>query len=131
MATTLTGTASLDSWDEDPPFQDAPLPRLAAATVTLTYEGDLVGTSTTRSAMRYAEDGAGESLGYEEFTGTLGGDEGSFVLRQEARFTADHSVEVTFAVVEGSGTGKLAGISGRGSYVTTGQTWTWSLDVDR
>ena len=125
-ATTATGTATFKSWDEYPPYDgDAPLPRLASATVVFTYEGDLEGTSTSRSVLAYGADGSGTALGFEEFTGSLGGVEGTLVLRHEDAFGAD-GVTTRWEIVEGSGTG----YTGSGGYqVGHGSSnWPWTLD---
>jgi Protein of unknown function (DUF3224) len=54
--------------------------------------------------------------GYERFTGSLGGRPGSFVLRLEGGFK-DGAARTTWTVVEGTGTGDLAGLRGEGGYV--------------
>lgn len=116
---TAHATMSFTSWDEDPSFgDDAPLPRLATALVAFAYDGDLVATSSSRSALSYGPDGEGSSLGFETVTGTLHGLEGGFVLRHEDVFTGTE-VTLTYEIVAGSGTGALAGITGGGTAVAT------------
>ncbi len=130
--TTAIATMSFSSWDEDPGWgPDAPLPRLAQAVVAFGYDGDLAATGDCRYTLSYGADGQGTALGFETVTGTLGHRAGSFVLRHEAAFTAT-GVEVTFTVVEGSGTGDLAGIGGSGRcHAEHGsQASSWSLDYE-
>jgi hypothetical protein len=115
--TTATGNATFTSWDEDPSYDgDAPLPRLASATVAFTYEGDLQGTSTSRSVLAYGADGSGTGVGFEEFHGTLAGVEGTLVLRHEDVFGADGVV----------------GYTGSGGYEVGHGTsnWAWALDYE-
>jgi Protein of unknown function (DUF3224) len=54
--------------------------------------------------------------GYERFSGTLDGREGSFVLRLEGGFE-DGAARTTWTVVEGTATGDLTGLQGEGGYV--------------
>ncbi len=131
--TTATGTAKFTSWDEDPSFEgDAPLPRLAHATVAFEYQGDLNGTSTCYYVFSYGADGSGTAVGFEEVTGDLGGVGGTLVLRHEASFTAE-GVETTWQVAPGASTGGLAGVTGSGGYTvgSGGSDWTWTLDYER
>src|SRR5688500_5279793 len=105
----MTTTMRFTSWDETPGFgPDAPLPRLATAEVAFAYDGALTATSTCRYVLSYGAGGTGEGRGYETATGRLGDDEGSFVLRHRALFTAE-GVTTEAEVVEGSATGALAG----------------------
>lgn len=108
---------SFTSWDEVPGWgPDAPLPRLAVATVAFAYAGDLEATSSSRAVLAYGADGTGTSLGFETVTGTLHGVAGSFVLRHEDTFSAE-AVTLAYRIVPGSGTGGLEGIRGEGSTV--------------
>ena len=77
------------------------------------FHGDLEGTS--RGQMLAEGDGKGASGGYvalERVTGTLGGRKGSFVLMHTGTLV-DRRPEMVITVVPGSGTGELAGLSGR------------------
>jgi len=126
---TANATMSFSSWDEDPGFgPDAPLPRLAQALVAFGYEGDLVATSSCRYSLSYGADGRGTAVGFEAIDGTLDGAVGGFVIRHEAAFTPD-GVQLSFDVVEGSGTGALAGITGSGTSVADhgSQASPWTL----
>lgn len=127
--TTATGTARFSDWDEEPGWgPESPLPRLSHAQVTFTYEGDLVGASASQSVLSYGPDGAGTGLGFESFSGTIGGVEGGFVLQHVDRFGPE-GVTTEWTIVEGSGTGGLAGITGSGGYEVGHGTseWTYTL----
>jgi Protein of unknown function (DUF3224) len=64
-----------------------------------------------------AYDGADASyVGYERVVGSLGGRSGSFVLRLAGGFEQG-AASTDWTVVEGSGTGGLAGLRGEGGYV--------------
>jgi hypothetical protein len=128
--TTARGTATFTSWVEDPPYDgDAGLPRLASATVAFEYQGDLVATSTGRYVLSYGPDGAGVGVGYEELTGSLGGAEGTMVLRHEDVFD-ERGVVTRWTIVEGSGTGAFAGYTGEGGFEAPhgSASWDWALD---
>lgn len=127
--TALTATSTFTSWDEEPGWGDeAPVPRLARATVAFTYTGDIEATSEAHFALYYRADGTGTSQGFEMVTGTRAGEEGTFVVHHVDDFTAE-GVSSRYSVVEGSGTGPFADLAGSGSYQLGHGTeeWEWSL----
>lgn len=115
---TAVATVTATSWDET--RYDAPdaQPALAQAEFPLTYQGDLVGSSTTRMLLAYTagdpakpETLVADYVAYERVTGTLDGRTGSFVVRQQGRH--EGGVARTHGqIVHDSGTGELAGIQG-------------------
>jgi Protein of unknown function (DUF3224) len=110
-----TGSFTIKSWDERPFAELEGAPKLTQARVTTTYGGDLDGEGTSTLVMAY--DGADASYaGYERVVGSLGGRSGSFVLRLTGGFEQG-AARTAWAVVEGSGTGELAGLQGEGGYV--------------
>jgi Protein of unknown function (DUF3224) len=117
MTTTgrATGSFTIKSWDERPFAELEGAPKLTQARVTTTYGGDLDGEGTSTLVMAY--DGADASYaGYERVVGSLGGRSGSFVLRLAGGFEQG-AARTDWTVVEGSGTGELAGLQGEGGYV--------------
>jgi len=58
-------------------------------------------------------------VGLQRVTGSLGGRQGSFVAAADGDHDGSGST-VTFAIVAGSGSGELAGISGEGRLVAPG-----------
>jgi len=79
-----------------------------------TFTGDLVGTSVVEALLAGLDnDGPAIYVGIERFDCTVGGMKGTFVLMHSA---TQHSSGGTAAwtIVQGSGTGQLAGISGHG-----------------
>jgi hypothetical protein len=117
MTTTgkATGSFTIKSWDEQPFAELEGAPKLTQARVTTTYTGDLDGEATSTLVMAY--DGADASYaGYERVVGSLGGRSGSFVLRLAGGFEQG-AARTDWTVVEGSGTGELAGLQGEGGYV--------------
>ena len=83
---------------------------LSRAAVGYTYSGDIEGTSTLVYLMGY-RDGDDLVIGLERFEGSIGGQEGSCVLRHEAVHDAT-GVRGTVTVVPGMGTGGLERLSG-------------------
>jgi hypothetical protein len=112
---TATGTFTIKAWDEQPWAEHDQAPKLPHARVTTTYTGDLEGEGTSRLLMAYDQADASYA-GYERFVGSLAGRPGSFVLRLGGGFE-DGAATTTWTVVEGSGTGDLAGLQGEGGYV--------------
>ena len=117
MTTTgkATGTFTIKSWDEQPFAELEGAPKLTQARVITTYTGDLDGEGASTLVMAY--DGADASYaGYERVVGSLGGRSGSFVLRLAGGFEQG-AARTDWTVVDGSGTGELAGLRGEGGYV--------------
>ncbi len=96
--------------------QMSPGEPLPAATgrfdLTKTWTGEVDGTST--GVMLTSGDPGSGSAGYvaiENFTGTLGGRQGTIAFQQLGTMT-DGDPAVTYAIAPGSGTGELAGVTG-------------------
>jgi uncharacterized protein DUF3224 len=117
--TETTGKASggftIKAWDEQPYAELDQAPKLTHARVTTTYGGDLEGEGTSELLMVYDQADA-TYAGYERVVGSLGGRSGSFVLRLDGGFE-DGAARTTWTVVEGTGTGDLAGLRGEGGYL--------------
>ena len=117
MTTTgkATGSFTIKNWDEQPFAEVEGAPKLTQARVSTTYGGDLDGEGTSILVMAYDGDDASYE-GYERVVGSLGGRSGSFALRLAGGFEQG-AARTTWTVVEGSGTGELAGLRGEGGYV--------------
>lgn len=130
--TTITASATFGSWVEEPDFgSEAPLPRIAHATVAFSYRGDLHAEGACQYVLAYGADGTGTGVGFEQVTGRIGEEDGEVVLRHDATFDAS-GVTCRYDVVAGSGTGAFADATGSGSYqaglgAETG--WEWVLDL--
>jgi len=83
---------------------------LSRATVGYTYSGEIEGTSTLTYLMGY-RGGDDLVIGLERFEGSIGGHDGSCVLRHEAVHDAA-SVTGRLTVVPGMGTGGLEHLRG-------------------
>ena len=83
---------------------------LTRAEVGYTYRGDVEGSSTLTYLIAYKADAA-PVLGLEQFTGSVGGHEGTCVFRHTGTQDAG-SVSAQLEVVPGMGTGGLEGLRG-------------------
>ena len=111
MTEHATPTFGIEAWDEHPTWEGDDGRRVTRATVTKRYHGELDATGVMEYVMAYAPDGSAIYVGLERVDGRLGNRTGSFVLQDAGRFVDGVAVS-TFVIVEGSGTGELAGIRG-------------------
>lgn len=122
--TTTTGSFTPTGWDESV-VEDIdgvgetrngtyyPTRGITTATVTYAYTGDIAGEGVATYLFAYRDSKAGHAdiTGYERFTGTIDGREGSCVLRHVGQY-ADGSVTAHVEVLPGLGTGDLADLTG-------------------
>ena len=126
--TTANATFQVTGWDEQTFVELDGDGKLTEASVQQAISGDIEGTSDVRWLMAYTAADQAEFVGVQTVTGSLANRSGSFVLRSVGTFDGKQAVgELT--VVEGSGTGDLAGISGTGTFeAPMGDTATVTLD---
>lgn len=110
---TATGTFDLHDWTQEV-YDEQPGAQLARAGNRKTFHGDIEGTSSAQLLFVGVPDDAGEYrgtayVGVELINGSVHGRKGSFVVTH----TADMASGMTVAVVAGSGTEELTGLSGR------------------
>lgn len=129
-------TVTAKSWEEDRIVEADPAHAVARAMFTATYTGDIEGESTCDLLISYVAGEAskpetleGPYVGYEQVSGTLAGRTGTFVLAARGEHTGSVA-RTELQIVEGSGTGALAGLRGYGSYAADAMTYTLTLDYD-
>jgi uncharacterized protein DUF3224 len=111
--TRAAGTFEIDSWSDET-YDDGADVKLSKAHLTKIFAGDLIGTSVVDMlAVSIPAEGNNEFQGAayvatERFTGSVHGRAGGFVLVHTA--SAPHGM--TVAVVPGSASGELAGLTG-------------------
>jgi hypothetical protein len=128
--TTAKASLQVQGWDEQTYDERGGAGKLTQASVQQSITGDIEGSTEVRWIMAYASDTKAEYVGVQVVTGTLAGKEGTFVLRSVGTF-ADGLASGDLTVVEGSGTGELAGISGSGQFsAPMGDTATMTLDYE-
>ena len=106
-----TSTFKVDAWDEQPIASSTSGRKSTHAIVSQSVSGDVTGTGTAHWLMCYRPDGTADYLGLQHVDGHVGGRSGGFTCSSTGAFDGT-AAEGTLAVLAGSGTGDLAGISG-------------------
>ena len=84
------------------------------ATMDKSYQGEIEGRSSTLFVAAFDPAKGGTYLAMESFEGTLAGKKGAFNFVHSTTTTGKDRLNEFFAIVTGSGTGALAGITGAG-----------------
>ncbi len=113
--TKATGGFELASWEEETYEELEGGGKLTRASVTQTFTGDIEGEGAVQWLMAYGKDGTAHFVGFQRVRGAIGDRKGSFVMETIGDF--DGTVATwTCAVVSGSGTDELAGLTGKGTF---------------
>lgn len=125
----IDGTYAMKDWQEEA-CRDEPVPlKLTRVHTYGDISGGFTGTGHTFYLIAYTGD-SGPYTGYTQFTGTLDGRTGSFVMAEEGVF-APGTATSQWRIVEGSGTDGLAGITGTGGFRAANDfNVPFSLDYD-
>lgn len=107
----------IESWDEKTYRELDEGGKLTRADVLLSGPDDGL-AATSEALMFYRADGTSTYVSVMHVTGTLGGRRGSFVLQGNGTYDGT-TARGHSQVVEGSGAGELAGLSGTGESVST------------
>ena len=118
MAKTLKTRLEIKSWDEKPYRELEDGRKFNRADVVLAGTGDGLADATFESLLYYRPDGTGTYVVLLAITGALDGRSGSFVLQGEGTYDGTTAAS-RYSVVEGSGTGELAGLRGTAESVST------------
>jgi Protein of unknown function (DUF3224) len=94
------------------PAEGQPLVRIH---VQERFSGDIQGDGVVEFLQAGRADGSASFVGIERVTGTLAGQQGTFLL-QDAGTVAGNVVSGEWFVVPDSGTGELAGLRGTGGF---------------
>ena len=116
MATEMTASFDVTSWDEHQFDRHAGAGKLTRAKVGKSYAGDIAGDSVTEWLMAYGTDGSAHFVGVERIVGTVGGRDGTLVLQHVGTFDGG-AATADLAVVAGACSGALAGTTGTGDFV--------------
>jgi hypothetical protein len=116
MTTESTCTFQITNWNEKSYEDIGGGAKLTHAKVTQSYSGAIEGTSTVEYLMSYTVHGTASFVGLERISGKVEGKAGTLVLQHVGSFS-EGKARSSWSVVPGSGTGDLANLHGKGSYV--------------
>jgi hypothetical protein len=108
----------IESWDEKPYRELGEGGKLTRADVLLSGPDDGLTSAIFEALMFYRADGTSAYVTLMHITGTLDGRPGSFVLQGHGTYDGQ-TARGQSHVVEGSGTGQLAGLTGTGESMST------------
>ena len=111
MSERATASFEITTWDEQP-YDERDGVKLSRTRVVKSFRGEIEGESTAELLMALAGEDSAAYVGMERVSGRVNGRQGSFVYLHTATATGG-SRSASGEVVAGSGTGELAGISGR------------------
>jgi len=108
-------TSCVSNWNEEITQEFDNGTRIARASVTQTYSGDIAGESVVEYLMSYGVDGTVKFIGLEVITGSVGGREGSAVIQHDGTFVGNRA-RSDWSFVVGSGSGDLINLHGSGTF---------------
>ena len=130
MAARAEGTFTVTSWAEDTYQELEGKGKLTKATVGYRLSGGIEGDASWDAVMCYSDDGTAEYTGLQYLTGQIAGRAGTCVMVADGTYS-DGAARGTWRVIEGSGTGALAGLRGSGTSVATSEPpGTFTLDYE-
>jgi hypothetical protein len=131
----LYGTYIPAKWDEKTIEVIEDHMKLTKVTAEFTFEGDIDGLAKVEYLMFYSSftpdemhNSQAQYVGQIRIVGTLHGKSGSFVVNDSGSFI-DGVANSELSIINGSGTGDLAGISGVGEYAADQKGCTWEMEV--
>jgi len=95
--------------------QIADAPALVEVQLTERFSGDIEGEGTARVIQAVRRDGRATFTGIERVRGSVAGRAGTFLLEVSGT-VAGREMHAEWFVIDGSGTGALAGLSGDGGF---------------
>lgn len=113
MGSHANGTVEIAGWDEKPYEQIEGGRKLTSTTVQQKFSGDIEGEGWATWLTSYLADGTAEYAGFQRIVGSIGGIEGSIVLRMSGGYDGI-TARSEWSAVEGMGTGQLAKLTGSG-----------------
>jgi Protein of unknown function (DUF3224) len=130
MTSHAEGTFTVKAWDESPFQELADGTKLTKAKMTFDFGGDVTAEGVSDTVMYYRADGTAVYTGLQRMVGAVAGRDGSFVLQADGEFAAGEA-RTRWQIIEGSGTGDLAGLRGSGLAVAASSPGgSFSLDYD-
>ena len=118
---TASGTFEVKPGSEETYHEADGEVRLTHANGTQRFTGAIEGDGSIEWLMCYLPAGGARLVGMQRIEGTLDGHRGSFMIDAVGDHDGKQST-VTWRVIDGSGTGELAGITGEGGFEAPGGT---------
>jgi hypothetical protein len=130
MTTQAEATFKVEEWNEETYSETGEGGKLTRARVRQSLSGDISGDGSVEWLMCYRGDDTADFVGLQRVDGRLGERAGSFVLESRGTFDGKEA-RGDLAVVPGSGTGELSGLSGSGRFsAPLGSEASVSLDYE-
>jgi Protein of unknown function (DUF3224) len=114
----LTIRPEIKKWDEQAYGELPSGEKFARASVLTSGEEGFAGETSSEMLLWYRPDGTSVYVGFQRFAGTLDGKDGAFTVQLTGGYDGT-TASSTGAVLAGSGTGDLAGITGEVSSTST------------
>jgi hypothetical protein len=131
-----SGTCKPVKWDETTLVEISPAVKTTRASVVYAFSGGIDGRADAEMLMYYPHvdptdphKSTARYVALLQFTVTLDGRAGSFVVEEAGRFEGGLAAS-TLTIMDGSGTGALAGIRGAGRFHATKDAALCELDYD-
>jgi len=109
------GRIEVQTYDDRAYDEPGEGPTLHLITVTESFHGDIEADGRVQFLQVVRPDKSASFVGIERVVGTLAGRRGSFVLQDQGTLEGS-TVQGTWFVVPGSGTGELTGLRGEGGF---------------
>jgi hypothetical protein len=113
----LNGEFQITGWDEKILSENGEQ-KDAHASITQSYSGDIVGSSTLNYLMHYVSPSLAHFSGFERIECQLDGHDGAFAIQHTGEFK-NGVASSQFVVIQNSGSGACAGFSGQGEFTST------------
>ena len=128
--TTATGTFEVLTGGEDAYREAEGEARLTHAHGRQRFSGGIEGDGSIEWLMCYLPSGGARMVGHQRIEGSVDGRRGSFLIEAVGGHDGKAST-ATWRIIDGSGTGDLAGIRGEGGFEAPGgKTVAYHLDYD-
>jgi hypothetical protein len=115
MTQRAAGTLDVKTWDEKVYEELGNRAKLARASVTQSFHGDIVGEGSLELVLLHREDGTSAFTGLQRVLGRLGDRAGSFILHVQGAL--DGKIwSGRWSVIPHSATAELRGLTGDGDF---------------
>lgn len=114
MRSKANGTVEMAGWDETAYEEFEGGRKLTLTSVKQKFSGEIDGEGTASWLASYLPDGTAEYSGFQRIVGSIGGREGSVLLRMSGGYDGTTARSI-WSVVEGMGTGELSSLTGTGA----------------